>query len=210
VEAQGAKVLVGGYSFGEYDVLVIFEAPDDMMAASVALGVAAGGATRPAKTTLLLSGQEWIDSLRKAQGVWVLAGAVTADKSPPGLRSVIADSLCSGFRRAVAVRAGRTAPGPCKHAVLYAGNGVNGYWPGVPDARLRPAQGCVAWPGSNGPSAWLSMSASFRGLRLDDLREGHRWQPVAALARRIAGLDGHSVQPVDAVPSDPGRGFILA
>ena len=59
---------MGGYSFGEYDVLVIFEAPDDMMAASVALGVAAGGATRPAKTTRLLSGQEWIDSLRKAQG----------------------------------------------------------------------------------------------------------------------------------------------
>jgi hypothetical protein len=68
LEAQGAKVLVGGYSFGEYDVLVIFEALDDTTAASVALGVAAGGATRSAKTTLLLSGQEWIDSLRKVQG----------------------------------------------------------------------------------------------------------------------------------------------
>lgn len=58
----------GWLPFGEYDVLVIFEAADDTTAASVALAVAAGGATRSAKTTRLLSGQEWIDSLRKAQG----------------------------------------------------------------------------------------------------------------------------------------------
>jgi uncharacterized protein with GYD domain len=49
-------------------MLVIFEAPDDTTAASVALAVAAGGTTRSAKATRLLSGQEWIDSLLKAQG----------------------------------------------------------------------------------------------------------------------------------------------
>ena len=68
LEALGAKIVAGGYPFGEYDVLVIFEAPDDTTAASVALAVAAGGATRSARTTRLLSGQEWIESLRKAQG----------------------------------------------------------------------------------------------------------------------------------------------
>jgi uncharacterized protein with GYD domain len=68
LEAMGVKILVGGYPFGDYDALVIFEAPDDTTAASVALAVAAGGATRSARTTRLLSGQEWIDSLRKAQG----------------------------------------------------------------------------------------------------------------------------------------------
>jgi len=67
LEALGAKILAGGYPFGEYDVLVVFEAPDDTTAASVALAVAAGGATRSAKTTRLLSGQEWVESLRKAQ-----------------------------------------------------------------------------------------------------------------------------------------------
>jgi len=65
---MGAKILVGGYPFGDYDVLVIFEAPDDTTAASVALAVAAGGAIRSAKTTRLRNGQEWIESLRKAQG----------------------------------------------------------------------------------------------------------------------------------------------
>jgi uncharacterized protein with GYD domain len=68
LEALGAKILVAGYPFGEYDVLVVYEAPDDPTAASVALVVAAGGAVRSAKTTRLLNGQEWVESLQKAQG----------------------------------------------------------------------------------------------------------------------------------------------
>jgi uncharacterized protein with GYD domain len=68
LEALGAKILVGGFPFGEYDVLVVYEAPDDTTAASVAMAIAAGGALRSSKTTRLLSGQEWTESLRKAQG----------------------------------------------------------------------------------------------------------------------------------------------
>ena len=67
-EAMGAKILVGGYPLGEYDVLAIYEAPDDSTAAALALAIGAGGATRSAKTTRLLSGTEWIESLGKAQG----------------------------------------------------------------------------------------------------------------------------------------------
>ena len=69
LEAAGAKLLVGGYPFGEYDVLAVYEAPDDTTAAAVALAFAAGGAIKAAKTTRLLSGQEWIAALQKAQGV---------------------------------------------------------------------------------------------------------------------------------------------
>jgi uncharacterized protein with GYD domain len=58
LEAMGAKILAGGFPFGEYDVLVIYEAPDDTTAASVAMAVAAGGAVRSAQTTRLLSGEE--------------------------------------------------------------------------------------------------------------------------------------------------------
>jgi uncharacterized protein with GYD domain len=68
LDALGAKILAGGYPFGDYDVLVIYEAADDTVAASVALAVAAGGAVRSARTTRLLTGPEWIESLRKAQG----------------------------------------------------------------------------------------------------------------------------------------------
>ena len=41
--------------------------PDDTTAAGVAMAVASGGATRSARTTRLLDGQEWVESLRKAQ-----------------------------------------------------------------------------------------------------------------------------------------------
>ena len=65
LEALGAKISVAGFPFGEYDVLVVYEAPDDMTAASVSMAIAAEGEVKSAKTTRLLSGQEWIESLRK-------------------------------------------------------------------------------------------------------------------------------------------------
>jgi uncharacterized protein with GYD domain len=67
-EAMGGKIVVGGYPFGEYDMLAVIEAPDDTTAAGFALAVIAGGAVRSASTTRLLNGQEWVESLRKAQG----------------------------------------------------------------------------------------------------------------------------------------------
>ena len=68
IEAMGVKIVAGGYPFGEYDVLVLMEAPDDSTVAGVALALGAGGALKAAKTTRLLNGEEWIDALRKAQG----------------------------------------------------------------------------------------------------------------------------------------------
>jgi uncharacterized protein with GYD domain len=65
LEDLGAKILVAAFPFGEYDLLVVYEAPDDMTAASVAMEVGAAGEVRSAKTTRLLSGQEWLESLRK-------------------------------------------------------------------------------------------------------------------------------------------------
>lgn len=66
-EAIGGKIILGGYPAGEYGMLAVVEAPDDTTAAGFALAVIAGGAVKSAKTTRLLTGQEWIDSLRKAQ-----------------------------------------------------------------------------------------------------------------------------------------------
>jgi len=68
-EAVGGKILASGYPFGEYDVMAVYEAPNDTAAASLALAVAAGGAVKAAKTTRLLSGQEWIAALKQAQTV---------------------------------------------------------------------------------------------------------------------------------------------
>ena len=65
LEELGAKVLAAGFPVGEYDVLIVYEAADDVTAASVAMAVAAAGEVKSAKTTRLLSGQEWLESLRK-------------------------------------------------------------------------------------------------------------------------------------------------
>jgi uncharacterized protein with GYD domain len=69
VEAVGGRLIAGGYSFGEYDLIAVFEAPDDVRAAAVALAIDAGGAVRDARTTRLLSGSEWVEALRRAPTV---------------------------------------------------------------------------------------------------------------------------------------------
>ena len=68
-DAVGAKILGGGYSFGEYDISIIVEAPDDVTMAAIAVAIAAGGAVKVAKTTPLLSGPQWVAALKKAPAV---------------------------------------------------------------------------------------------------------------------------------------------
>ena len=83
LEDLGATIVVAGFPFGEYDVLVVYEAPDDMTAASVAMAIAAEGEVKSAKTTRLLSGQEWLESLRKRRIVRTRkAGASVPGKDP--------------------------------------------------------------------------------------------------------------------------------
>jgi uncharacterized protein with GYD domain len=66
VESSGVKFVTGGFSFGEHDITLVMEAPDDTSAAAVAIAIGAGGAVRNAKTTRLMSGAEYIDALKKA------------------------------------------------------------------------------------------------------------------------------------------------
>ena len=84
LEDLGAEIVVAGFPFGEYDVLVVYEAPDDLTAASVAMAVAAEGEVKSAKTTRLLSGQEWLESLRKRRIVTARRHPIhtTADQLP--------------------------------------------------------------------------------------------------------------------------------
>ena len=66
IEAQGGQLLSAYYAFGEHDVILIAEFPDNVSAATIALTVAAGGAPKVFKTTVLLSVDEVLEALRRA------------------------------------------------------------------------------------------------------------------------------------------------
>jgi len=50
----GGRVVNGWAAFGDYDVILVSEMPDQLAAASFAMAVAAGGACKTVKTTPLL------------------------------------------------------------------------------------------------------------------------------------------------------------
>ena len=68
VDKLGGRIVNAYFAFGDYDFILLSEFPDNVSAAALAIAAAAGGAVKSAKTTRLLNGQEWVESLRKAQG----------------------------------------------------------------------------------------------------------------------------------------------
>jgi uncharacterized protein with GYD domain len=68
VEAMGGR-LIGWYlSFGEYDGLIITEAPDAASVGSAVLAAARRGHLRAIKTTQLFSAEESVEIMRRAGG----------------------------------------------------------------------------------------------------------------------------------------------
>ena len=69
LEATGGRLLAGGFMFGDYNVVAIFDAPDDTSAAASAAVVNAGGALRAERTQRLFTGEEMVEALRRATHV---------------------------------------------------------------------------------------------------------------------------------------------
>jgi uncharacterized protein with GYD domain len=66
IEKLGGK-LEGYWScFGDYDTVLIVQAPDNIGAAALSLAAAGGGALRSAKTTPLMTMDETIEALKRA------------------------------------------------------------------------------------------------------------------------------------------------
>ena len=66
IEKLGGRVICGWFSFGEYDILLVSELPDNVSAAAFAVAAAAGGALKANKTTPLLNADEMIQMLNQA------------------------------------------------------------------------------------------------------------------------------------------------
>jgi uncharacterized protein with GYD domain len=67
IEKLGGKVISGYMTFGDYDLIVITELPTNTDAAAIAIAAAAGGSIRSIKTTPLLTTEEAMEALKKAQ-----------------------------------------------------------------------------------------------------------------------------------------------
>jgi|SRR5271166_1193625 len=68
-EAVGGKLVGGWYSFGEYDLVIIADVPNNEAMSAIALAIGAGGAVKSAKTTVLMSGDEGVAAMKKADAV---------------------------------------------------------------------------------------------------------------------------------------------
>ena len=68
-KAVGGKLVGGWYCFGEYDLVIIADVPDDESMSAIALAIAAGGALKASKTTKLLSGAQGVEAMKKAEAV---------------------------------------------------------------------------------------------------------------------------------------------
>ena len=75
IESVGGKLHGFWYAFGEHDAYTLWEAPDNASMAAVALAITAGGALSSLETTVLLTVDETMDALRKAQQVGYQAPA---------------------------------------------------------------------------------------------------------------------------------------
>ena len=68
-EAVGGKFVGSWYCFGDYDLIIVADVPNNESMAAIALAIAAGGAVKSAKTTVLMSGAEAIAGMKKADAV---------------------------------------------------------------------------------------------------------------------------------------------
>ena len=68
-EAAGGELIGGWLCFGDYDIVIVADLPDNESMAAVALAVGAGGAIKASKTTVLLTGTEGVNALEKASSV---------------------------------------------------------------------------------------------------------------------------------------------
>ena len=69
IESVGGKLHGFWYAFGEHDGYTLWEAPDNVSMAAVALAISGGRALRSLETTVLLTVDETMDALRKAEQI---------------------------------------------------------------------------------------------------------------------------------------------
>jgi uncharacterized protein with GYD domain len=79
LEKLGGRVVNTWFAFGDYDIVLISELPNNVSAAALAIAVSAGGACKSVKTTPLMEASEGLEALRMA--------AASGYRAPAAIRS---------------------------------------------------------------------------------------------------------------------------
>ena len=69
IESVGGKLHGFWYAFGEHDGYNLWEAPDNVSMAAIAIAIGGGGALSKFETTPLLTVEETLDALSRAQAI---------------------------------------------------------------------------------------------------------------------------------------------
>ncbi len=69
IESVGGKLHGFWYAFGEFDGYTLWEAPDNVSMAAVALAIGGGGAMSKIETTPLLTVEETLEALGRAKSI---------------------------------------------------------------------------------------------------------------------------------------------
>ena len=69
IESVGGKLHGFWYGFGEHDAWNLWEAPDNVSMAAVAMAIGGGGALSSFETTVLLTVEETMEAMRKAGAI---------------------------------------------------------------------------------------------------------------------------------------------
>lgn len=69
VEKLGGNIEHAWFAFGEYDIVAIFQMPDNVNMATFSITAAAGGAVKSLKTTPLMTIGEGLEAMKNAQDI---------------------------------------------------------------------------------------------------------------------------------------------
>ena len=69
VSSLGGKIISFDYCFGDYDVVLILETPDDTSMAAFSMAVGASGAVANLKTTVLIPAAQGFEAAKKVASV---------------------------------------------------------------------------------------------------------------------------------------------
>jgi uncharacterized protein with GYD domain len=66
IEGLGGRIENAWYSFGDFDITLIVQMPDNVSAAALSIAFASGGALKNVRTTPLLTASEAMEAMKRA------------------------------------------------------------------------------------------------------------------------------------------------